>query len=334
MKRYIHYLIIAVFFLTGGCQEETDREEPVSGEAIEFKGKITISGAHALAPLMEKWAEIYTSDKPDLTIEVMKTGSRKGIMELKEGKVNMAMASRELAPEEECMDLWIFPVSREGILPIVSSDNPFMGIIREKGIKRERLKMAFSDERFQTWNYLLDITDNKKANLYIRSDSSGASDLWAEYLSLDPEELTGAGKAGDEGIVRAVAEDPLALSYCNAHYAYNLEEERPVEGLEIAFIDFNSNGRLDAKEKFYDNLCMVQRAAYLGKYPRCLCRELLVLINPEHEDPIIIDFIKWIYRKGQKTAEEEGYARIRHCCIEEILGSLEKTTAEGSPCAE
>lgn len=318
----IKYLF--VIFILIACNSEPTQEVHTDQVLHELNGSITISGAEALYPLMNIWVEEFSREKPNLKIEVLKNSSEKGLANLLSGNINLAMVSRNLTSAEEAIGLWYFTVSNEGVIPIISAKNPYLKEILDQGIDRTTLLELFTTDNEIHWGNILGTSKNNPVKVFIRSDNSGTAEVWSDYLGVEQKDLTGFPLSGDEKVVKAVIQEPLSLSFCNAHNAYNLKENKIRKGLRILPIDFNNNGRIDSKEQFYKDLCTVQRAAYLGKYPSHLCRELYLVSIGKPSKPAILEFLKWIYTDGQKIAVKSGYAELRQCHIRELLKLIEE----------
>ena len=313
---FISIVLLCVFL---ACDSNKGTEQSGKKGVTELKGIIKISGADALYPLMKIWAEEFSKDKPGLTIEVIKGGTGKGLDELFEGKCDLAMISRELEPSEESKGLLCFKVTKEGITPIVNKNNPFLVHIMKTGMSRNMLAEVFTGDKYQSWGSLLNLENKDPLKLYTRSDASGVASIWAKYLGKKQENLKGTALEGDENIINAILGDPLGISYCNAHYAFNIQENKTIDGLVIVPIDHNENGKAEEKEIFNNDICRMQRAVYLGLYPHCLCRYLYLVTKDKPENPVIIEFLKWIYTDGQKIAGQSGYAMLRECESEEYV---------------
>jgi phosphate transport system substrate-binding protein len=93
-------------------------------------GKITIAGSTSFEKLMEKFKEEYMKLNPDVTVEVIYSGSTAGIKDAKDGKVQIAMSSRELKAEEKAI-LKDFNFALDGIAVIVNKENPITSITTE-----------------------------------------------------------------------------------------------------------------------------------------------------------------------------------------------------------
>lgn len=315
--------VLAILILWG-CNSELPKELETKEIPKEFKGSIVITGAESLCPLMKIWAEEFSSDKPNLKILVSDWGTEKGLIDLLSGKADLAMVSRNLTPAEESMGLWYFTVSKEGVIPIINENNPYLQEILSKGIQRTTLIDLFTTKNVITWGDLIGIKYNKPVKIFIRSDYTGTAEVWCKYLGKEQKDLIGIPISSYQQIVEAVSQEPMSLSFCNAHNAYNLKNNKIRKGLSVLPIDFDNNGRIDSKEQFYEDLCRVQRAAYLGKYPSHLCRELYLVSMEKPTKPEIINFLKWIYTDGQKIAAKAGYAELKSCQTKELISLLDK----------
>lgn len=318
----LKYVLILMILL--GCKIESTKELNTEQVPLDLKGSIVITGAEALCPLMKIWAQEFTKDQPNLEILVQDKGSGKGLADLLSGKADLAMVSRSLSPAEEAIGFWYLTVSKEGVIPIINSKNPYLPEILTKGIKRTTLIELFTSGKTITWGEILEIEKTEAVKIFIRSDNTGTAEVWAKYLGKEQKDLVGIPVTSYEHIVGAVIQHPFSLSFCNARDAYLFNKKQIHKGLSIIPIDFNNNGRIDSKERFYEDLCMVERAASLGKYPSHLCRELYLVSIEKPTKPEIINFFKWIYTDGQKIAAEVGYAHLTSCKTRELIAILDE----------
>jgi len=325
MKAIIMNGLISLVLISA-CQSGS-KTDPVqkTSPAQPLMGEFTISGADALFPLMNVLSREFMKLHPELNIEVTKGGTGRGLQKLLNREIDLAMVSRELTPDEESLDLWFFPVTKEAVFPVISRKNPYLKKILEQGIKRNTLKELYQGESGLTWGQILS-TDSKEPVLVLtRADTSGAAIVWANYLGIHRIGLAGSKVEGDDGMILKITDEPYSLGYCNAHYAFNFTDQTVHEGIEVIPLDINNNGKIDLNEKFYENLCLASRAAYLGKFPIHLCREIALVSQGQPTDKNIIEFLRWIYGDGQKIAKENGYTELRSCIAEDYLYLLNHT---------
>lgn len=314
-------LLLAMILLVASCKSTSDKTE-TSATSNALNGTISISGAYALSPLMKIWAEKFMVLHPGLKIEVIENGTGAGLDNLLAGKSHIAMISSPLTPALESKGLWKVDVSREGIVPIVNSNNPELNSLLAKGISRETLEKVYAGSQSFSWESITGKKGNSSVITYCRADHSGAAEFWARYLELTPDKLAGIKVTGDTGVISAVLRDKMALGFCNAHYAFNLQKHSAIEGVTILPIDFNGNGKIDPKEDIYESIEKLHRAAYLGTFPSHLCRDLSIVCINKPTDENITEFIRWILADGQEIAVQTGYCEIRNCDKDKILESL------------
>ena len=101
--------------------EMTDRLKAEGGEP---GGKITIAGSTSVAPVIEVIGASYMEMYPNVKIEIQQSGSSAGIIAVKEGVCEIGLSSRELDGEEAGLGLTALPIAKDGIVVIVSPENP------------------------------------------------------------------------------------------------------------------------------------------------------------------------------------------------------------------
>lgn len=305
--------ILAVVVLTGcpgqsttspgGSALSPSSAPPAGGAAT---GKIHISGAWALYPMVVKWAEVYQQQNAGVRIDVEAGGAGKGAADALGGLVDIGMVSRAIKPEEEQKGGWWIPVVRDAVFPVVNEKNPVLDKLAAQGLKKEVFIGMWMTGAVTTWGQATGGDSGEKISLYTRSDACGAADTWAKYLGGKQEDLKGTGIYGDPGIAEAVRKDPLGLGYNNLNYAYDASTGKPVAGLRIVPIDVNGNGKLDDAEKFYETKDAVLQAVQDGRYPSPPARDLNFLCKGAPTGATR-DFIRWCLGDGQKYVLETGF---------------------------
>ena len=122
------------------------REEPLQNKAVlpAHSGSITIDGAFALTPLAKVWINEFQKTNPDVKFELNPMGSGKGLMNVLQGKSDLAMVSSEI-PKGIDSILWVYPVARLSVVPIINKNNPYFAEIIKRGITRDDLASLFTD---------------------------------------------------------------------------------------------------------------------------------------------------------------------------------------------
>jgi phosphate transport system substrate-binding protein len=158
--------------------------------------------------------------------------------------------------------------------------------------------------------------------VYTRSDSCGAAETWAKYLSGQQEDLKGVGVYGDPGVAEAVKKDIRGIGYNNLNYAYDAKTGLPVKGLKVVPIDVNDNGKIDPAEDLSTKQKAIS-AVVTGKYPSPPARDLNLVSKGEFKGPVK-EFVKWILTDGQKYVEEVGYIKLSPAQIKKAIDKIGK----------
>jgi len=309
-------LVIAIIFITG-CSKPQENANQKS-----MQGTITISGAFALYPMTVKWAEEFKKTNPEVRIDISAGGAGKGMTDALSGTADLGMVSRAIMPAEVEKGAWALAVTKDAVLPTISTQNPVLAELKTKGVTAAQFRKIFIDGTVATWGEVVNSADASKLNLYTRSDACGAAQTWASYLGGQQEDLKGIGVFGDPGLADAVKKDPFGIGFNNTIYIYNLATDQKYEGLEVLPIDVNANGQIDADENFYDTMKSVMAAIAVGKYPSPPARELYLVSKGQPQREIVIAFLKWILTDGQQFVTEAGYVPLEPAAIQREIQKM------------
>ncbi len=271
---------------------------------------ISVSGAFALYPMMNRWAEEYQKVNPGVQFDVSAGGAGKGMADVLSDAVDIGMVSRDITPEEEAKGAFYVAVTKDAVFPVINQNNPVLAELLKQGVKEEALEAIYITGAIKTWGEVVgkpEITDT--INIYTRSDAAGAPEVWAKYLgNKKQEDLLGVGVFGDPGLLEAVIQDPLGIGYNNLGYAYDNASGLPVAGALTLPIDTNGNGQADPQELLETKAEAVEMVA-LGKYPSPPARALN-LVTRGKPSGVVLAFIQWIITDGQQFVSEAGYVQL------------------------
>ncbi len=307
--KFTLFLLIAltmVLSACGGSQEQST---------------ITVSGAWALYPMMQRWAEEYQKLNPDIQFDISAGGAGKGMTDALAGAVDIGMVSRDITPEEEAKGAYWVPVVKDSVFPMVSTDNPVLQDLLAKGVTKEIFEKIYITGEITTWGQVVgrdDVTD--AITVYTRSDAAGAPEVWAKYLGKKQEDLLGIGVYGDPGVLDAVIKDPLGIGYNNLGYAFDNASGAPVAGSVAVPIDVNENGVADPDEILETKTEAIEAVAS-GKYPSPPARPLNLVTNGKPSS-IIQKFIEWILTDGQQFVGEAGYVQLTADQLNEAIQKI------------
>lgn len=303
--RTLVVLVLASAILKG-CGPRGSQDH--AGDSL--KGNISISGAFALYPMTLKWAEEFMKENPGVRIDISAGGAGKGMTDALSGMVDLGMFSREITQAEIDKGAWYIAVTKDAVLPTISSKNPVLEELLKKGFTYEIFQEIFLTTNPHTWGEFLQLPDHTRINVFTRSDACGAAEMWGAYLGKNQEGLQGVGVFGDPGIADAVRNDKSGIGYNNVIYAYDMKSRLKYPGLEIIPIDLNGNRIIDEDENFYQTLDDIMAAIQSGKYPSPPARDLYFVANGQPERPVVIAFLQWILENGQQYVHEAGYVEL------------------------
>ena len=312
-------VLLVVFMLILPFSACTDKSN--SQQTGQLEGTITISGAFALYPMMQRWAEEFQKINPNVEFDISAGGAGKGMADAIAGAVDIGMVSRDVAAEEEAQGAYWVAVTKDAVFPTVNAKNPVLQDMLAGGIQKDVFIGIYITGEITTWGQVVgrpEITD--EIHVYTRSDACGAADTWAKYLGNKKQEnLLGIGVSGDPGLLDAVVKDPLGIGYNNLNYAFDTTTGIAVAGTAVIPIDKNENGQTDPDEVI-DNKTGAVEAVATGKYPSPPAR-LLNLVTNGKPSGLTQAFIQWILTDGQQYCTEAGYVPLTQ---EQQEASLQK----------
>jgi phosphate transport system substrate-binding protein len=270
-----------------------------------------MSGAFALYPLANRWAEEFQKIHPDVRFNISAGGAGKGMADALAQAVDLGMLSREIKPEETNLGAWSIAVTKDAVVPTINPGNPVIQILKQKGISQQELTKIFITGEISSWGEISNTSNNSKIKVYSRSDASGAAATWAQYLGgKEQDVLKGLGVFGDPGLADAVKKDAEGIGYNNVIYVYDLTSKTKYPGMDVVPIDVNGDDQLSPNEMFYDNLDTLISAIDDGRYPSPPARELYFVSKGKPESEIVKEFLRWVLKDGQQYAGETGYIRL------------------------
>lgn len=315
ITRLVLPIFIILQFLIGSCSSGSESQSTTS-----LKGTITISGAFALYPMMQVWAEEFAKVYPEVTFDISAGGAGKGMADTISGAVDIGMVSREISKEEEAQGAYWVAVTKDAVFAVINEQNPILDELLTKGVSKETLSKIYISGEITTWGQVIESPDNTdEIHIYTRSDACGAADNWAKFLGKKQENLLGIGVSGDPGLLDAVAKDPMGIGYNNLNYAFDNSTGKPVTGVVILPIDFNNNGTVDSEE-LLDTKVKTVEMVMNGSYPMPPAR-LEFLVTKGKPTGLVQAFIDWILTDGQAFVPDAGYIKLTP---DQLSASLEK----------
>jgi phosphate transport system substrate-binding protein len=317
--RAFHFIALIVMLSFGSCNQK--KSDGGDQSATSLSGTISMSGAFALYPLANKWAEEFTKIHPEVRFDISAGGAGKGMADALAGAVDLGMVSRDIKKEE--MEKGAFPiaVTKDAVLATVNAKNPAIAVIKEQGMTMEMFRKIFVTNEITTWDAAINGGAKENISVYTRSDACGAAATWAQYLGEEQEGLKGIGVFGDPGLADAVKNDVNGIGFNNVIYVYDLYSKVKYPGMEVVPIDINGDNQITADEQCYETIDQILIAIGEGRYPSPPARELFFVSNGKPTSEVVKVFLNWVLTEGQKFVTETGYIQLPAA---RISGEVEK----------
>ncbi|MBV8033233.1 MAG: phosphate ABC transporter substrate-binding protein PstS, partial [Betaproteobacteria bacterium] len=315
---------------------------------------ITGAGATFPYPVYAKWADAYKKST-GVGLNYQSIGSGGGIKQITAKTVDFGASDMPLKPEElDKTGMIQFPTVIGGAIPTVNL----------KGIKPGELKLtpeALADiylGKIKKWNdaAIASINPGVKlpdtdVNVVHRSDGSGTTFIWSNYLSkVSPEWKSkvgegtavnwpvGVGGKGNEGVAQYVQRIDGAIGY--VEYAYVLQNK-------MTFVQMkNRDGNFVAPSakafqaaaagadwKSAPGMYLILTDAP-GKDAWPIAGATFILMHKVQDKPEngkqVLSFFDWAYDKGDRMAEELDYVPMPDSVVQLIKASWKSQIKDAS----
>ena len=294
------------------------------------------AGATFPYPIYSKWFDEYHKLHPDVQINYQSIGSGGGIRQVLAGTVDFGATDGPMTDEQlgqAKTKILHFPTVLGAVVPTYN----IPGVSAELKFTPEALAGIFLG-KVTKWNAQELTSANPGVNLpgedivvVHRSDGSGTTYVWTDYLSKVSEEWktkvgkntsvnwpVGLGGKGNEGVAGLVKQTPNSIGYVELIYAIqNKMPYGPVRNSSGGFIKADlatttAAAAGAAKDMPNDFRVSITNAPGKSAYPISSFTWLLVpaKIEDSAKRKVIVDFLYWMLKDGQKHAEPLAYAPL------------------------
>jgi phosphate transport system substrate-binding protein len=312
------------------------------GIVVLAQNPLLINGAGATFPypMYSKWFDEYHKKFPNIQINYQSIGSGGGIKQVTEGTVDFGASDGPMNDEQlkTFQDKHGFPILH--FPTVLGADVPtynIPGVNTELNFTPDALAGIFLG-KITKWNDPAIAGGNKGVNLPAndivvihRSDGSGTTYIWTDYLSKVSDEWknkvgkgtsvnwpVGLGGKGNEGVAGLIKQTPNAFGYVELIYA--IQNNMPYGRVR------NSSGALikadlssvtaaaagAAKDMPADFRVSITDAPGKTAYP--ISSFTWLLIPSKFQDAgkrdALKTFLKWMLTDGQNYAESLSYAKL------------------------
>jgi phosphate transport system substrate-binding protein len=311
---------------------------------------IDISGAGATFPypIYAKWADAYKKETNN-GLNYQSIGSGGGIKQITAKTVTFGASDMPLKPQQLEKDgLVQFPTVMGGDVPVVNLEGIKSGELRLDGKTLADIFLG----KIKTWNDPAIQKLNASAKLpsqpivvVHRSDGSGTTFIWTDYLSkVSPEWKdkvgantsvewpVGIGAKGNEGVANNVANTKGSIGYVEYAYAkqnkltsVNMinKDGKTVSPNAKSFMAAAAHADWEKSPGFYVILTDEPGA---DSWP--IAGATFILIHKQPRDAAAaaeaLKFFDWAYAKGDKMAEELDYVPMP----DNVVGAIKKIWAK------
>ncbi len=320
---------------------------------------IDISGAGATFPypIYAKWADAYKKET-GVGLNYQSIGSGGGIKQIQNKTVTFGASDMPLKPEDlKKWNMVQFPTVIGGDVPVVNLEGIKSNELRLDGDTLAKIFLGqiakWNDPAIQKLNPNAKLP-NQAIVVVHRSDGSGTTFIWTDYLSkvsakwksdvganTSVEWPVGIGAKGNEGVSNNVSQTKGSIGY--VEYAYAKQNSMTTVGMinkdgktvvpdASAFQAAAAYADWEKSDGFYVILTDQPGAA---TWP--IAGATFILIYKQPQDPAAateaLKFFAWAYAKGDKMAEDLAYVPMPKKVVELIqnMWAKEITDASGKP---
>jgi phosphate transport system substrate-binding protein len=309
-----------------------------SGQAGAIAQAVQINGAGATFPypIYSRWFAEYAKVRPDVQIHYLSIGSGAGIQQLTDQMVFFGATDTPMTEEEiqEAPGLILhLPTVVGAVVPIYHVPE-IEGELKLDGNLLADIFLGkvrnWNDPAIARLNGGLTLPATEITVVY-RSDSSGTSFIWADFLAkISPEwrRLVGAnrtltlpvgvGARGNEAVSSLVKQTPGAMGYVELAYAVRNKNDiglvRNADGefVRPSVAAMTAAASAAVKRMPRDFRVSITNAPGKGAYPISSFTWILLYEKPgdRKRGRIMVEFMKWALTEGQALAADLGYAPL------------------------
>jgi phosphate transport system substrate-binding protein len=304
-------------------------------------GQINGAGATFPNPIYSKWFSDYEKLHPNVKINYQSIGSGGGIRQLVERTVFFGASDQPMTDEMLARapgPILHFPTVLGAVVPIynlegVDAQIKFTGTVLADIFLGKITK--WNDPTLAKINAGVKLPSGNITVVH-RSDGSGTTFVWADYLAkISPEWKdkvgassalkwpVGVGGKGNEGVAGLVKQTPLSIGYVELVYAlqnkitYGAVQNQSGEFIvpDVKSVTAAAAGAMATMPK--DFRVSITNSPGQGAYPISSFTWILLYESPEAKSKAAAmnEFMKWALGDGQKLAADLGYAPLPEALV-------------------
>ncbi|QGZ37857.1 phosphate transport system substrate-binding protein [Pseudoduganella flava] len=237
--------------------------------------RLVIEGSTTMAPLIAAVARRFRQRHPEVTIEIVPTGSAAGIAAVRQGRATIGMVSRSLNDDER--DLYGLPIARDGVAIVVHRANPVTRLTHAQ------LAAVFGGSATD-WRQVGG--DAGPVHVVAGPTGAGSTGLFGAYLGLAGGIRSADLRPTNSGRLGIVAKDPAAIAYVSMGEAERaITAGAPLRLLPVEDIWANSKNVRSGDYPISRPLMLVSRGA-----PSGAARAFFNFCGPAQIDDVVAAF--------------------------------------------
>jgi phosphate transport system substrate-binding protein len=308
--------------------------------------KITAAGATFPYPIYSKWFSEYSAAHPGVQINYQSIGSGGGIKQVCSGTVDFGASDMPM-PDDLLASCGVKLIHIPSVLGADVPAYNVPGVTSELKFSQSILPDIFLG-KITNWNDPRIAKDNPGVNLpdqkiivVHRSDGSGTTFIWTDYLSKVSKEWasgpgkgtsvnwpTGVGGKGNEGVAGYVRQLPGAIGYVELIYALqNHIDFGLVENADGKFLKASIEGVTAAAATAKipaDYRVSITNAPGPNAYPISSFTYLLIPTQPKNmaNEKVIKDMLSWCLNAGEGEVSSLSYAPLPDSLKQKVLQTV------------
>jgi len=332
-----------------GALKQGDKPSP-SMPATSAEGEVDLRGAGATfpAPLYQLWIESFEKARPQTHISYDAVGSEAGIQRFDEGQVDFAGSDMPLS-EARLSRLQRKVLSIPSVLGAVVPIYNVKGPNRDLNFTPDALAGIYLGEIRKWSDPLIKISNpgltlpNAEIVVVHRSDGSGTSFVWTDYLSkISPEWKAsigsgttiqwplGVGAEHNEGVATTVLQTPNSIGYVELIYAIQHElsfgavRNRAGRFIKASLSSVSTAAANSANMLSSDFRVSITDPTQNEAYPIASFTWLLLPkeLNDAGKKTTLTALLHWVLTAGQKQCSVLGYTPLPSDIAKQALQAL------------
>jgi len=353
VRLFVRVAPVMLAVVAAACGGGTATDDKAAAPAADAKIQINGAGATFPYPIYSKWFDEYHKKNGSIEINYQSIGSGGGIRQVSNETVFFGATDGPMTDEQLKAAPGVilhFPMVLGADVPVynlagvaeLKFTGPLLADIFLGKVKK------WNDPAIAKVNPGVALP-NTEITVVHRSDGSGTTYIWVDYLSkVSPEWKekvgvstavnwpVGVGGKGNEGVAGLVSQTPGSIGYVELLFAlqntisFGSIQNANGEFLKASAESVTAAAAASAGTMPADFRVSITNAAGAGAYPVSSFTWLLLYENPKDKarSKAMVDFVKWALTDGQQFASQLGYAPLPAEVVKQELTMLERVKTQ------